>query len=130
EGAAMAADGTTVSLRPDKAEAPAPRPDVAQEQANAPANRPSRKGLRPPRGPWVREALFLLLPIVFILGGYWYVTGGRMMSTDDAYVEADKVGISTDVSGIVKEVDVTENQHVQAGQILYRLDDLPFQLAR
>ena len=35
-----------------------------------------------------------------------------MMSTDDAYVEADKVGISTDVSGIVKEIDVTENQHV------------------
>ena len=32
---------------------------------------------------------------------------------DDAYVEADKVGVSTDVSGIVKEVDVTENQHVE-----------------
>ncbi|MGA9507121.1 MAG: HlyD family secretion protein, partial [Candidatus Sulfotelmatobacter sp.] len=80
--------------------------------------------------PWVRRALFLLLPIVFILGGYWYVTGGRMMSTDDAYVEADKVGISTDISGIVKEVDVTENQHVEAGQVLYRLDDLQFRLAR
>jgi len=52
-----------------------------------------------------------------------------MMSTDDAYVEADKVGVSTDVSGIVKEVDVTENQRVEAGQVLYRLDDLPFQLA-
>jgi membrane fusion protein (multidrug efflux system) len=43
-------------------------------------------------------------------------------------VEADKVGISTDVSGIVKEVDVTDNQHVAAGQVLYRLDDLPFRL--
>jgi membrane fusion protein (multidrug efflux system) len=51
------------------------------------------------------------------------------MSTDDAYIEADKVGVSTDVSGIVKEVDVTDNQEVQAGQVLYRLDDLPFQLA-
>jgi membrane fusion protein (multidrug efflux system) len=50
------------------------------------------------------------------------------MSADDAYVEADKVGLSTDVSGIVKEVDVTENQHVEAGQVLYRLDDLPFRL--
>ena len=48
---------------------------------------------------------------------------------DDAYVEADKVGVSTDVPGIVAEVGVTENQHVQAGQILYRLDDLQLRLA-
>jgi membrane fusion protein (multidrug efflux system) len=76
----------------------------------------------------VRGALFILLPLALIAGGYWYVTGGQVMSADDAYVEADKVGISTDVSGIVKEVDVTENQHVEAGQVLYRLDDLPFRL--
>jgi membrane fusion protein (multidrug efflux system) len=48
---------------------------------------------------------------------------------DDAYVEADKVGVSTDVPGIVAEVGVTENQHVEAGQILYRLDDLQLRLA-
>src|SRR5260221_11782806 len=51
------------------------------------------------------------------------------MSTDDAYVEADKVGISTDVSGIVQAIDVTENQRVETAQVLYRLDDLPFRLA-
>ena len=50
---------------------------------------------------WTRWALFALLPLALIAGGYWYVTGGQVMSTDDAYVEADKVGISTDVSGIV-----------------------------
>jgi len=33
--------------------------------------------------------------IALIAGGYWYVTGGQIMSTDDAYVEADKVGLST-----------------------------------
>jgi membrane fusion protein, multidrug efflux system len=76
-----------------------------------------------------RRLLFLLLPIALIAGGYWYVIGGRMMSMDDAYVEAEKVGISTDVSGVVKEVAVTENQHVEAGQVLYRLDDLPFRLS-
>ena len=48
---------------------------------------------------------------------------------DDAYVESDKVGVSTDVAGIVRDVDVSENQHVETGQVLYRLDDLPFQLA-
>jgi len=51
------------------------------------------------------------------------------MSTDNAYVEADKVGISTDVSGMVKEIDVKNNQHVEDGQVLFRLDDLPFRLA-
>jgi membrane fusion protein (multidrug efflux system) len=76
----------------------------------------------------VRGALFALLPLALLAGGYWYVTGGQVMSTDDAYVEADKVGVSTDVSGIVKEVDVTENQRVAAGRVLYRLDDLQFRL--
>jgi membrane fusion protein (multidrug efflux system) len=71
----------------------------------------------------------MLLPFVLISGGYWYVTGGQVMSSDDAYVEADKVGVSTDVSGIVKDVDVTENQHVDSGQVLYHLDDLPFRIA-
>jgi hypothetical protein len=51
-------------------------------------------------------------------GGYAYITGGRAMTTDDAYVEADKVGISTDVSGIVDQVAVTENQRVATGQVL------------
>ena len=77
----------------------------------------------------LRWTLFALLPVALIAGGYWYVTGGRVMSTDDAYVEADKVGVSTDVSGIVQEVDVADNQHVTAGQILYRLDPRQFQIA-
>jgi membrane fusion protein (multidrug efflux system) len=77
----------------------------------------------------MRWVLFLLMPFVLIAGGYWYISGGQVLSTDDAFVEADKVGVSTDVSGIVREVDVAENQHVHAGQVLYRLDDLPFRLA-
>jgi membrane fusion protein, multidrug efflux system len=76
-----------------------------------------------------RPLMFALLPLVLIIGAYWYVTGGQVVSMDDAYVEADKVGVSTDVPGIVKQVAVTENQHVEAGQILYRLDDLQFRLA-
>jgi membrane fusion protein, multidrug efflux system len=77
----------------------------------------------------IRWGLFALLPLVLIVGCYWYVTGGQVMSTDDAYVNADKVGISTDVSGIVQEVNVTENEHVVAGQVLYRLDPRQFQIA-
>jgi membrane fusion protein (multidrug efflux system) len=90
----------------------------------APAKAPS-----PPRRRSLRPALFVLLPLALIAGGYWYITGGQVMSSDDAYVEADKVGVSTDVSGIVKEIDVSDNQEVAAGQVLFRMDDLPFRLA-
>jgi membrane fusion protein, multidrug efflux system len=124
-------DDTELLLRPDPAESPAARrkaprgqPEMAPQTSSALGKRP-----RSSRRPWLRWALFLLLPIALIAGGYWYVTGGQVMSTDDAYVEADKVGVSTDVSGIVKEIDVTENQHVETGWVLYRLDDLPFRLA-
>jgi membrane fusion protein, multidrug efflux system len=77
----------------------------------------------------VRWMLFALLPLILVIGAIWYVTGGQVMSTDDAYVNAEKVGISTDVSGIVQEVSVKDNQHVDAGQVLYRLDPRQFQIA-
>jgi membrane fusion protein (multidrug efflux system) len=101
------------------------------ERLNDPAEPPSTLKERAPSASrrWVRPALFLLLPLALVGGGYWYVTGGQLVSMEDAYVEADKVGVSTDVSGVVKDVEVTENQPVVAGQVLYRLDDLPFRLA-
>jgi membrane fusion protein (multidrug efflux system) len=127
----MPADGVTVSLREGTGEAPTTARDTGLKPSDPPAKRPSAPvdAQRPSGRRWVRRALFMLLPLVLIAGAYWYVTGGQVMSTDDAYIEADKVGVSTDVSGIVQEIDVTENQHVEAGQVLYRLDDLPFRLA-
>jgi membrane fusion protein, multidrug efflux system len=77
----------------------------------------------------LRQGLFVLLPILLIGGSYWYIIGGEVMSTDDAYAEADKVGLSTDVPGIVNAIEVTENQHVEADQVLYCLDDAPFRFA-
>jgi membrane fusion protein (multidrug efflux system) len=100
----------------------------APERAAEPRSE-SEEARRSSRRPSVRWGLFALLPLALIAGGHWYVTGGQVMSTDDAYIEADKVGISTDVSGIVKDVDVAENQHVEPGQILYRLDPRQFQIA-
>jgi membrane fusion protein, multidrug efflux system len=133
----MPADATIVSLRSDTAEAPAVRRDCPREQPEQPPREQEQPG-RPvepekapqsPRRRWVRWVSFALLPLALIAGGYWYVTGGQVMSTDDAYVEADKVGISTDVSGIVTEIGVSNNQEVADGQILFRMDDLPFRLA-
>jgi membrane fusion protein, multidrug efflux system len=73
--------------------------------------------------------MFALLPVAVIVGGYFYVTGGAVMSTDNAYVQADMVGLSTDVSGIVTDVFVHDNQKVAKGDVLFKLDDLPFRLA-
>ena len=81
------------------------------------------------RRSWLRSTLFGLLPLALLAGGYEYVTGGQTMSTDNAYVQADMVGVATDVSGIVQSIDVHENQHVQTGEVLFRLDGKPMQLA-
>ncbi len=105
--------------------APAVAPDKRARERTAAAEKLRR--LR--RRQRMRWALFALLPLVLIAAGYWYVTGGQVMSTDDAYVNAEKVGISTDVSGIVQDVEVTNNQYVTTGQILYRLDPRQFQIA-
>lgn len=119
-----------VEFSPSADETSTPRPLPPQSRATAsPGQPPAPRKPRLSRRQRARRGLFLLLPVVLIAGAFWYVTGGNVMSTDNAYVEADKVGISTDVSGLVKTVDVTENQHVEAGQVLYRLDDLQFRLA-
>jgi membrane fusion protein (multidrug efflux system) len=108
--------------------------ELRAERRESPSLAPARpstadRRLPPSRKPWARWALFALLPIALIAGTVWYVTGGQVMSTDDAYVDADKVGVSTDVSGIVQDVDVGDNQHVTGGAILYRLDPRQFQIA-
>ena len=82
----------------------------------------SKKSLR-------RPLMFALLPVALVVGGYFYVTGGAVMSTENAYVQADMVGLSTDVSGIVNEVSVHDNQKVAKGDVLFKLDDLQFRLA-
>jgi membrane fusion protein (multidrug efflux system) len=78
----------------------------------------------------LRLPLMLLGPLVVLLGGaYWYLTTGRYISTDDAYVDAARVAISNEVSGRVAEIDVHDNQRVTAGQVLFTLDQRPFRIA-
>src|SRR4051812_26878524 len=78
----------------------------------------------------VRLILMLVVPALLLLGaGLFYLHGGRVVETDNAYVKADKVPVSPEVAGMVKEVLVQENQRVAAGQPLFRIDDAPFRLA-
>jgi membrane fusion protein, multidrug efflux system len=122
------AGDAVAELRTERHESPSIKPISPAKQSDAIAAAGGH-GSRPARNQWVRWVLFAVLPVVLLAGAYWYVTGGAVMSTDDAYVDADKVGISTDVSGIVQDVDVGDNEHVAVGQVLYRLDPRQFQIA-
>ena len=104
--------------RPAEPQAPAaPRPTAATVPAP-----PAKRNL-------LRPLLFALLPVALVAGGYEYVTGGQVMSTDNAYVAARSLGVSTDVSGTVAAVEVHDNQHVEKGQVLFRLKADSFRIA-
>src|SRR5690242_15676528 len=66
--------------------------------------------------------------VVAIASGTYWLTGGRYVSIDDAYVRAAKETLSTDVSGIVQTVPVREGQRVKKGDVLLRLDPQQFQI--
>jgi len=79
-----------------------------------------------------RERLALLLagPIALILiGAAFYLTGDRYVDTDNAYVKANKASISAEVAGRIAEVNVKDNAHVEAGQVLFTLDRVPYEIA-
>lgn len=77
-----------------------------------------------------RVLLLIVVPLlVAVAGAAVYLKGGRFVETDNAYVKADKVPVSAEVSGAVLEVAVAENQTVKAGQLLFRLDAAPFRVA-
>lgn len=81
----------------------------------------------------IKKLRFILLLVVPTLGvaagGWFYLTGGRYVETDNAYVKADKTAIGAEVSGRVLHVAVTENQHVNKGDLLFSVDAKPYELA-
>jgi membrane fusion protein (multidrug efflux system) len=88
----------------------------------------ARVSARPRRA--LRRVL-MLGGILVVLGGTTaaYLAGGRYVGTDDAYVKAAQLNVTTDVSGMVKSIEVHEGQRVAAGDVLFRLDAEPFQIA-
>jgi membrane fusion protein (multidrug efflux system) len=77
-----------------------------------------------------RVLLLVVLPLVALLAGLtFYLNGGRYVTTDDAYVGAQKVLITPDISGKIVSVAVKEGQQVSTGDIMFQIDPVPFQLA-
>ena len=64
-----------------------------------------------------------------VAGGYWWMSGGRYVTTDNAYIGAEKVMITPQVSGAVLRVDVVEGQHVGVGDKLFEIDPAPYRIA-
>lgn len=86
------------------------------------SHRPRRERLRMP---------LMAAGLAVALGGglYFWLSGGRYMSTDDAYVQAAQASISSNISGRVVAVAVHDNQRVRRGDVLFRLDEEPLRIA-
>jgi membrane fusion protein (multidrug efflux system) len=90
----------------------------------------ARAGDGKPRRFALIVAIALLGPVAAaLLGGYFYFASGRFVSTDNAYVKADKIVVSADISGRVVEVLVDTDQVVKRGTLLFRIDPEPLRIA-
>ena len=108
---------------PDQKGSPSPNP---RTKIAAEPRRRLMAGMRRYR----RVLLLVVLPLVALIAGLtFYLNGGRYVTTDDAYVGAQKVLITPDVSGKIISVAVKEGQQVSTGDILFQIDPVPFQLA-
>jgi membrane fusion protein (multidrug efflux system) len=135
----VAPDATDRAV-PTEVPAPVARETASEAEAKAGGEKPeplkkasARMGAQAAapvkKGSVLRPILFLALPVALVAGGYSYVTGGQIMSSDNAYIQADDIGVSTDVAGTVIEVAVHENEVVKQGQLLYRLRPNTYQIA-
>jgi membrane fusion protein (multidrug efflux system) len=75
----------------------------------------------------IRGVLMLAAPVVVIIGALWfYLTGGRYESTENAQLQTGMVNVSSSVAGKVATVNVKENQQVSTGQVLFTVGDNTF----
>ena len=128
------ADTVPADTAPARAEAPRPAPRPEPEAIAAPALAtaadPVAETVAPRRSRWLRPALMAIVPLILVIVlGYFWLTGGTSASTDNAYVQQDKVSVSAEIGGRIVAVAVHENQHVNAGDLLFRIDPEPYRIA-
>src|SRR5215218_7031477 len=79
---------------------------------------------------FVRLALIVVVPLLAIAGGaFWWLSGGRFVSTDNAYVKAHIVQIAPEISGQIRRVLTRDHASVAAGETLITIESRPFRLA-
>lgn len=78
---------------------------------------------------WRTRLLMFGVPLALVAAGTgWWLTSGGSVSTDNAYVQMDKVSVAAEVGGRITEVAVRDGQQVAAGQLLFRIDGEPYAL--
>lgn len=78
----------------------------------------------------LKTVLMLIVPAILIaIGAYYWLTSGSSVSTDDAQVKQDIVSVSPQVNGQVVEVHVRNGARVKRGDLLFRIDPQPYQVA-
>jgi membrane fusion protein (multidrug efflux system) len=106
----------------------ATEPMTATAAADAPKVR--KKVKLPARKGSLRTILMLVVPALLIIGGgYYWLTSGKSVSTDDAQVKQDIVSVSPQVNGQVVQVLVRNGMHVHKGDVLFRIDPQPYQVS-
>lgn len=99
-------------------------------ETTSPATKTPRKNWKQFAREKRRTLLLVVVPLVALVAGVaFYLSGGRYASTDDAYVGAQKVLITPDISGKIQKVLVKEGQKVKAGDELFEIDPVPFRFA-
>jgi membrane fusion protein, multidrug efflux system len=107
---------------------PAPEARTSPETKTGPS--PKRSWLERLGRKRLRMILLVVLPMFAVIIGLGiYLSGGRYISTDNAYVGAQKVLITPDISGKITHIAVREGQHVNPGDELFTLDREPFALS-
>ena len=83
----------------------------------------------PSRRILLRSVLLVMIPLVMLcVGLYLYAAGGRYVTTENAYVKANVIIISPEISGRVTMVGIEDNQPVALDQVLLKLDARPYEI--
>lgn len=94
---------------------------------NAPAAQAAKDHAAATRSKRSRTILMVLGPVIVVAGALWYWFGNQgTVETDNAYIKTDIVAVAGEVSGLITKVNVAENQHVKAGDILFTIDPSTF----
>ncbi|WP_338424354.1 HlyD family secretion protein [Sphingopyxis kveilinensis] len=114
-------------IAPTRADAEAAAPPKAVPKAD-PVPPPAAEAAAKPG--WRTRLLMFGLPALLVAGGAgWWLLSGGSVSTDNAYVQMDKVSVAAEVGGRITEVAVRDGQQVAKGQLLFRIDSEPYALS-